>query len=146
MSVIDEFVKSSAKGLISNSKSLSIEFATKINRIQGYVGTSFEVAKNGETFFGIEHTEVSNIRAAIKEYVTKLQNELSDLNTKSLDLNNIKDDVITTTVTSYVKAVDDVVEAYVSALLSYSNKMYKYVYKVGDNKAISQKYYSNNKE
>lgn len=126
MGAIDKFVRNSASRAIDNIQNFGEKFTSTISRVQGYVGTAFEVAKNGETFVGINYAEVPNIRAAIRQYVTNVQNELNKLNTEASSSNALKGEDVTAAVQAYVKAVDDVAKAYVSALLAYSDKMYEY--------------------
>ncbi len=100
-------------------------FKSALGRIQGYVGTAFEVVKNGSTFVGISYSHIEPIRASIRTYVTNIQNEVAKINTDLSTDNALKGEIANAT-KAYVKAVSDVANAYVSALLAYSDKMYEY--------------------
>lgn len=126
MGAIEKFVRNAAGRAIDKVQNIGDRFTSMINRVQGYVGTAFEVAKNGETFVGINYSEVPNIRAAISTYVSNVQTELGKLNTEASSSNAIKGEDVTNAVTAYVAAVDKVARAYVSSLLAYSDKMYEY--------------------
>lgn len=100
-------------------------FAALLNRVFGYVGSAFEVAANGASFIGLNYQKVEPIRSAIREYVLEVQKKLSELNTEASTNNALKGE-IAVSAAKYVKAVSDVANAYVSALLAYSDKMYEY--------------------
>lgn len=104
---------------------LKDKFTASINKVQGYVGSAFEVAKNGSTFTGINYDSIDKIRGSIRTYVTKIQNELANINSDLSPDKALKGDVAAAA-KAYVKAVTDVAEAYVSSLLAYSDKMYEY--------------------
>ena len=112
---------------------LKDKFTASINKVQGYVGSAFEVAKNGSTFTGINYDSIDKIRGSIRTYVTKIQNELANINSDLSPDKALKGDVAAAA-KAYVKAVTDVAEAYVSSLLAYSDKMYEYgeAYKASD--------------
>lgn len=119
-----------------NARDKRLNFNDKLNatlsRITGYVGTAFEVAANGGTFIGLNYQKVEPIRTAIRDYVKAVQDVLSDLNTEATTKNALKGD-IAVSAAKYVKAVSDVANAYVSALLAYSDKMYDYGMQIAAN-------------
>ena len=114
-------------------QNLGDKFKGIIGRVQGFVGTAFEVVKNGSTFVGLSYSQIEPIRASIRTYVTNVQNEIAKLNTDVSNSNALKGESAAAC-TQYVKAVSDVAQAYVSALLAYSDKMYEYgeAYKKND--------------
>ena len=74
---------------------------------------------------GINYDSIDKIRGSIRTYVTKIQNELAKINSDLSPDKALKGD-IAPAASAYVKAVTDVADAYVSALLAYSDKMYEY--------------------
>lgn len=106
-------------------KNLKDKFTAAIGKVQGFVGSCFEVARNGSTFTGINYDSIDKIRGSIRTYVTKIQNELAKINSDLSPDKALKGD-IAPAASAYVKAVTDVADAYVSALLAYSDKMYEY--------------------
>lgn len=111
-----------ATDALSNLKD---KFTASVQKVQGYLGSQFEAAANGSTFAGINYGSIDKIRSAIRTYVTKIQNELAKINSDLSPDKALKGD-IAPAASAYVKAVTDVAEAYVSALLAYSDKMYEY--------------------
>lgn len=107
-------------------KNLKDRFSSAINRVQGFLGTTLEVAKNGSTFVGIDYSKEENIRGAIRSYVNKIQNEVAKINTDLSPAKALKGE-IALEASEYVRAVTQVAEAYVSSLLAYSDKMHEYV-------------------
>lgn len=105
--------------------SLKDKFTSSVNKVQGFFGSVFEVAKNGSTFTGIRYDAIDQIRGSIRTYVTKIQNELAKINSDLSPDKALKGDIAQAT-KAYVKAVTDVADAYVSSLLAYSDKMYEY--------------------
>lgn len=126
MGMIEKYVVNHANRAIDKVQNFGDKMSSILSKVQGYAGTAFEVAKNGETFVGINYGEVPNIRAAIKQYVLDIQTVLAKLNTEATTDNAIKGTELVKSVAAYVKAVDDVSSAYVSSLLAYSDKMYEY--------------------
>ena len=108
-----------------NVQNLSDSFKNVIGRVAGYVGTAFEVAKNGSTFIGINYASIDTIRGAIRTYVSGIQAEIAKLNTDISNTNALKGEIAAAT-SEYVKAVSDGSDKFVSALLAYSDKMYEY--------------------
>lgn len=106
-------------------QNLGDSFKAAVSKVGGYVGTAFEVVKNGSTFVGISYSQIEPIRASIRTYVNNVSAEVAKLNTDISNSNALKGDVADAT-SKYVKAVSDVADAYVSALLAYSDKMYEY--------------------
>lgn len=104
---------------------LKDKFTSVIGKVRGFVGSCFEVARNGSTFTGINYDSIDKIRGSIRTYVTKIQNELAKINSDLSPDKALKGD-IAPAASAYVKAVTDVADAYVSALLAYSDKMYEY--------------------
>lgn len=124
-----------ATDALSNLKD---KFTASVQKVQGYLGSQFEAAANGSTFAGINYGSIDKIRSAIRTYVTKIQNELAKINSDLSPDKALKGD-IAPAASAYVKAVTDVAEAYVSALLAYSDKMYEYgeAYKSSDTNVSS---------
>ena len=111
---------------------LKDKFTSSINKVQGYLGSAFEVAKNGSTFTGINYDSIDKIRGSIRTYVTKIQNELANINSDLSPDKALKGEVAAAA-KAYVKAVTEVADAYVSSLLAYSDMMYKYGVAFKDN-------------
>lgn len=101
-------------------------FKANVSRVQGFVGSLFETAKNGSTFVGLNYDSEKNIRRAIKEYVNGVQKTLLELNDKATNDQALRGD-IAEAAKEYVAAVSKVASDYVSALLAYSDKMHEYV-------------------
>lgn len=100
-------------------------FTSITSSIFGYAGALFEVAKNGETFVGLQYSQIEPIRTSIRTYVDNIQKVLDGLNEKASISGALKGDAANAT-KEYVNAVSQVANAYVSALLAYSDKMYEY--------------------
>ena len=140
MGIISKAVVGYAVGVATtqgeNARDKRLNFNDKLSatlsRITGYVGTQFEVAANGSSFIGLNYQKVEPIRTAIREYVKSVQDVLSELNTEATTKNALKGD-IAVSAAKYVKAVSDVANAYVSALLAYSDKMYDYGMQIAAN-------------
>ena len=115
-------------------QNLGDSFKNVISKVSGYVGTAFEVVKNGSTFVGINYASIDTIRGAIRTYVSGIQAEVAKLNSDISNSNALKGEIAVAT-SEYVKAVSDVADAYVSALLAYSDKMYEYGQAMKDNDA-----------
>ena len=96
-----------------------------LSKVQGFVGSCFEVVKNGSTFVGLNYGSIESIRGAIRGYVGNIQAEVAKINTDLSTDNALKGEIAAAT-KEYVKAVTDVADAFVSALLAYSDKMYEY--------------------
>ena len=128
MGVIEKYVVNQASKAIDKVQGFGDKLTELCNRVQGYAGTAFEVAKNGSTFVGIQYTAVPGIRTAIRNYVTNVQTELDKLNTEASSANALKGEDVVAAAAAYVKAVDDVAKAYTSSLLAYSDKMYEYAF------------------
>lgn len=128
MSTIGKYIANQANKAIDKVQNFGDKLTDICSKIQGYAGTAFEVAKNGETFVGIKYTAVPGIRKAIRDYVTKVQTELDKLNTEATSDNAIKGEDLVKAAAAYVNSVDQVAKAYVSSLLAYSDKMYEYAF------------------
>ena len=128
MGMIEKYVVNQGNRAIDQVQNFGDKMTQLLNRIQGYAGTAFEVAKNGETFVGINFGEVENIRTAIRTYVSNVQTVLDKLNTEASSSNALKGENVVKAVAAYVKAVDEVAKAYTSRLLAYSDRMYEYAY------------------
>ena len=96
-----------------------------LGKVQGFVGSMFEVVKNGSTFVGLNYGSIESIRGAIRGYVGNIQAEVAKINSDLSVDNALKGEMAAAT-KEYVKAVTDVADAFVSALLAYSDKMYEY--------------------
>ena len=126
MGAIDKYIKNQADRAIDKVQNSGDKFSVIISQVQGYVGTAFEVAKNGETFVGLQYSAETPIRDAIRAYTKAVQDELSKLNAEVSNSNALKGDVAAEA-QKFVAAVDKVAQAYVSSLLAYSDKMHEYV-------------------
>ena len=125
MGVIEKFVRNTGERAADTVRNFGDKLKTVVSKVHGYCGTAFEVAKNGSTFVGMKYDEIASIRAAIRTYVTNVQKEVDKLNTEAVNSNALRGEVAAAA-NSYVKAVSDVANAYVSSLLAYSDKMYEY--------------------
>ena len=125
MGAIEKFVKNQAGRAIDKVQSFTDTIKSSLGRVQGYMGTAMEVAKNGETFVGLQYSAIPTIRASIRTYVTNIQNELANLHTSISNSNALKGE-IATAAQKYVEAVSKVADAYATSLLAYSDKMYEY--------------------
>lgn len=124
-----------AREKITNYKD---KMTASLSRVQGYLGTVFEVAGNGSTFVGLNYNRVEPIRTAIREYVKAVQDVLSELNTEVSTTNALKGQIAVSAV-EYVKAVSDVANAFVSALLAYSDKMFEHATQMVANDELLKK-------
>lgn len=104
---------------------LKDRFTGIIGKVNGFNGTCFEVVKNGSTFTGINYSAIDTIRGSIRNYVKGIQDELAKINDDLSPDNALKGD-IAAAAKAYVRAVTQVADAYVSSLLTYSDKMYEY--------------------
>ena len=125
MGAIGQYIKNQAGRAIDKVQNFGDKFRGTISNVQGYAGTAFTVAKNGETFVGLNYSSIGTIREAIRTYVNGVQEEVAKLNTEANTDNALKGEVVTAT-KEYVQAVSDVAKAYVSSLLAYSDRMYEY--------------------
>ena len=135
MGAIGQWVKNQAGRAIDQVQNFGDRFRGTVSNVQGYAGSLFTVAKNGESFVGLNYASIDAIRSAIRTYVNGIQQEVAKLNTDASTDNALKGEVVAAT-KEYVKAVSDVANAYVSALLAYSDRMYEYgeEYKSSDQK------------
>ena len=133
MGAIEKFVKNQAGRAIDKVQSFTDTIKSSLGRVQGYMGTAMEVAKNGETFVGLQYSAIPSIRTSIRTYVTNIQNELANLHTSISNSNALKGEVAAAA-QKYVEAVSKVADAYATSLLAYSDKMYEYgeAYKASD--------------
>lgn len=125
MGAIGQWAKNQAARAYDSVQNLGDRFQAAIGKVQGYLGTAFETAKNGAAFVGLQYSSIASIRSAIRTYVTNVQNEVAKLNTDASNSNALKGE-IADAANQYVKAVSDVAQAYVSSLLAYSDRMYEY--------------------
>ena len=133
MGAIEKFVKNQAGRAIDKIQNFGDTIKSTLGRVQGYMGTAMEVAKNGETFVGLQYSAIPTIRGAIRTYVTNIQNKLAELHTGLSNSNALKGE-IAAAAQKYVEAVSKVADAYATSLLAYSDKMYEYgeAYKSSD--------------
>lgn len=125
MGAIGQYIKNQAGRAIDKVQNLGDKFRGTISTVQGYTGAAFQVAKNGETFVGLNYASIETIRSAIRTYVKGIQEEIQKLNTEANTNNALKGEIVAAT-KEYVQAVSDVANAYVSSLLAYSDRMYEY--------------------
>ena len=95
------------------------------NSVQGWAGTIYNVASNGSEFIGLDYTKEPIIRDAIREYVKQVQAIADDLNDRADTSNAVKGEIEEAT-KKYLSAVKAAVDAYLSNLLAYSDKMHEY--------------------
>lgn len=125
MGAIDQYIRNQASKAIDSVQNFGDKLSSIVSRVQGYTGAAFTVAKNGETFVGLQYSQIEPIRSAIRTYTTNVQNEVAKLNTDASNSSALKGEVAQAA-NSYVQAVSEVAKAYVSALLAYSDRMYEY--------------------
>ena len=106
--------------------------------VQGWAGSMYQTASNGSTFIGLNYSEVPNIRQAIRTYVDNIQKVADGLNTEANAEIAVHGE-ITNATKSYMMAIKEVVDSYVSTLLAYSDKMQEYyeTYKASDTQLSS---------
>lgn len=109
-------------------------YTASAKRIQGFMGSVFEVAKNGSTFTGITENAASNISGAISKYVGTIQTEIGNIKTELNPSNALKGQ-LATEAQNYVGAVADAAQAYVSTLLAYGDQMFKWAQAFKDNES-----------
>ena len=133
MGAIGQWAKNQASRAYDSVQNMGDKFQTSIGKVQGYLGTAFETAKNGAAFVGLQYSAIPTIRASIRTYVTNIQNELANLHTSISNTNALKGE-IAGAAQKYVEAVSKVADAYATSLLAYSDKMYEYgeAYKTSD--------------
>lgn len=133
MGAIGKYVSNEIGRGIDTIHNIEDRFKQAVSSVLGYVGTAFEVAKNGETFVGLQYSQIEPIRESIRAYVAGIQSVLDKLNEHATIDNAIRGEAQAAT-KEYVKAVAEVAKAYTSALLAYSDKMYEYgeAYKAND--------------
>lgn len=112
---------------------LKDKFSVSIKKVQGFLGSCFEATAEGSTFIGIRFDAVDGIRGSIRTYVTKIQTEIDKINSDLSPEKAFKGDELVPACRSFVKAVTEVADAYVSSLLAYSDKMYEYAEAMGKN-------------
>lgn len=125
MGYIDKFVKNEAGRAIDIVQNFADMLGASMSRINGFIGTAFEVTKNGETFVGLQYSAIEPIRTAIRTYVTNVRNVVAKLNSEASNDNAIKGEAAKAA-KDYVKTVSDMAERFVTQLLAYSDKMYEY--------------------
>lgn len=103
------------------------------NTIQGWAGAIKTSVANGSAFVGLNYDQVPTIRQAIRDYVKKIQDAASGLNDAAQAENAVKGEVVAAT-QQYLKALKEVLDAYITGLLVYSDKMEEYyqAYKSSD--------------
>lgn len=133
MGAIGKYIGNEIGRGIDTIQGLGDNVTRAISSVAGYVGSAFEVAKNGETFVGLQYSQIEPIRESIRTYVAEVQRVLDKLNEHANIDNAIKGEAQAAT-KDYVRAVSEVARAYTSALLAYSDKMYEYgeAYKAND--------------
>lgn len=124
MGQIEKYVNSLAGNGINNVHTYSTQYQKPINSVQGYVGTAFEVAKNGESFVGLQYSAAGTIRDALKAYVASIQAEVDKLDEKAKSCNVSEAEAAV--VARYVEAIAAVFKAYNNSLSNFGDKMYEY--------------------
>lgn len=101
--------------------------------IQGWAGAIKTSVANGSAFVGLNYEQVPNIRQAIRDYVKKIQDAANGLNDAAQAENAVKGEVVAAT-QQYLKALKEVLDAYITGLLVYSDNMERYylAYKTSD--------------
>ena len=93
--------------------------------IQGWVGSIRDAVANGGAFVGLNYQHVPQIREAIRAYVKDVQAAADEFNDSAEAERAVKGEVVAAT-KSYVKAIKEVLDAYITGLLVYSDKMQEY--------------------
>lgn len=103
------------------------------NTIQGWAGAIKTSVANGSAFVGLNYDQVPAIRQAVRDYVKRIQDAASGLNDAAQAENAVKGEVVAAT-QQYLKALKEVLDAYITGLLVYSDKMEEYyqAYKASD--------------
>lgn len=125
MGYIDKFVRNEASRAIDQIQNFADGLAAKLSSLNGYLGTIFEVTKNGEKFVGLQYSAIEPIRSSIRTYVTNVRNVVAKLNSEASNANAVKGEAAEAT-KLFVKTVSDMAERFVTQLLAYSDKMYEY--------------------
>ncbi len=125
MGYIDKFVRNEAGRAWDQVQNFADKISSSLSRVNGFLGTFMESAKNGETFVGLQYSSIETIRGAIRAYVANVRNVVDKLNSEATNDNAVKGETATA-VKAYVKSVSDMAEKFVSSLLAYSDKMYEY--------------------
>lgn len=116
--------------LQSNSARSTIEagldkMKSGLSAIQGWAGTAVNTASKGSTFVGMDYTKVDTIRDAIRTYVKNIQAIADYLNTDADPSKALKGEV-EGAVKTYLSNMKQEMDAFISALLAYSDKMFEY--------------------
>ncbi len=112
----------SAKSLIESGLE---KMKSGLSTIQGWAGAAVNTASKGSTFVGMDYTQVDTIRDAIRTYVKNIQAIADYLNTDADPSKALKGDV-EAAVKSYLSNMKQEMDAFISALLAYSDKMFEY--------------------
>lgn len=126
MSTIQKFINAASNTTALNAiKSGYDKVKTGLSSVQGWAGAAVNTASKGSTFVGMDYTKVDTIRGAIRDYVKGIQDIADKLNTDADPSNALKGEVVEKT-KAYLSSVDQMVKAYISTLLAYSDKMAEY--------------------
>lgn len=126
MSIIDKFVNTvTGSRAWDAAQGVGDRITSLVQGIQGYAGGLITSIQNGSPFVGMNYEQIPNVRQAIREYVTAIQTAADELNTGADVTVGVRGEIVEAT-KSYVQAVKDVCDAYVSQLLAYSDKMQEY--------------------
>lgn len=101
--------------------------------ILGWAGAIKDSVANGSPFIGLDYNQVPQIRDAIRQYVKDIQNAADEFNDSADAERAVKGEVVAAT-KQYVKSIKEVLDAYITGLLVYSDKMQEYyeAYKKSD--------------
>lgn len=96
-----------------------------LNAIQGWAGAAVSYASKGSAFVGMDYTKVDSIREAIRTYVKNIQAIADYLNTDADPSKALKGEV-EGAVKTFLTNMKQEVDAFISTLLAYSDKMFEY--------------------
>ena len=96
-----------------------------LNAIQGWAGAAVSYASKGSAFVGMDYTKVDSIREAIRTYVKNIQAIADYLNTDADPSRALKGEV-EGAVKTFLTNMKQEVDAFISTLLAYSDKMFEY--------------------
>ena len=96
--------------------------SSTLNRVMGYTGAAAEYISTAGGFVGLDYTKVDDIRDAIRKYTEDIQKAVDELNTKADESKALKGE-FNKDVKDYVAAIAALVDAHVSGLKAFSDKM-----------------------
>lgn len=126
MGTIQKFTNAMRSNSAKNALESGLDkLKSGLSSIQGWAGTAVNTASKGSTFVGMDYNKVDTIRQAIRDYVTTIQQIADYLNTDADPSKALKGDVVGA-VKTYLSAMKEEIDAFISTLKVYSDKMYEY--------------------